>query len=219
MDRNKIIKDALKSHFKGVEQRLDLLSMRVLADSDKWITVKPNGPDHTGKPVLLGEGGEIKGGMGGKFNGKNIGEARKSAVKSEPKKTPEAPQQKQETLIEKAKRAGVKGIREGMKESAIEKKLKIHEISNKGVRYIKAGKESGLPQYEGITDKNAKDFSEIIGEHPYSLDTRAWTVDVRGLKKNVESLVSSGLMEPSDTGYKHKLTPVGRELAKHIITV
>jgi len=95
MDRKKIIKDALKSHFKGVEQRLDILSMRVLADADKWITVKPNGPDHTGRPVLLGEGGEIKGGMGGKFNGKNIGEVRKSAAeKKGQSKTAKTPEEK-----------------------------------------------------------------------------------------------------------------------------
>lgn len=44
----------------------------VAQDADKWITVKPNGEEGKGRPVLIGEGGEIKGGMGGKFNGKNI---------------------------------------------------------------------------------------------------------------------------------------------------
>ena len=34
-----------------------------------WITIKPNGRRNKGQPVLLGENGEILGGMGGKFNG------------------------------------------------------------------------------------------------------------------------------------------------------
>lgn len=46
-------------------------------DADKWITVHPNGPDSTGSHVKVGEGGEIKAGMGGKFNGEKIGEVRK----------------------------------------------------------------------------------------------------------------------------------------------
>lgn len=46
-----------------------------LAIDDRWITVKPNGPEHKGQPVKIGEGGEVKGGMGGKFNGQHIGEA------------------------------------------------------------------------------------------------------------------------------------------------
>lgn len=48
-------------------------------DADKWITVKPNGPDSKGSPVLIGEGGEVKAGMGGKFNGQKIGEKNKPA--------------------------------------------------------------------------------------------------------------------------------------------
>lgn len=51
----------------------------VAMDADKWITVKPNGEGKTGRPVLIdGETGEIKAGMGGKFNGQKISEARKS---------------------------------------------------------------------------------------------------------------------------------------------
>lgn len=56
-------------------------------DADKWITVHPGGkgPKANGKgnkggtPVLIdGETGRVKGGMGGKFNGMHISEARKS---------------------------------------------------------------------------------------------------------------------------------------------
>lgn len=51
----------------------------------KWITVKPNGPSKKGQPALLGEGGEVLGGMGGKFNGQKIssvGGKKKSAPSS-----------------------------------------------------------------------------------------------------------------------------------------
>lgn len=46
---------------------------------DKWITVHPNGKEGKGSPVLIGEDGTIKAGMGGKFNGQKIGEANKAA--------------------------------------------------------------------------------------------------------------------------------------------
>ena len=37
-------------------------------DADKWITVKPNGEENKGRPVLIdGETGTVKAGMGGKF--------------------------------------------------------------------------------------------------------------------------------------------------------
>lgn len=39
-------------------------------DEDRWITVHPNGG--TGTPVLIGEDGVVKAGMGGKFNGQSI---------------------------------------------------------------------------------------------------------------------------------------------------
>lgn len=42
-------------------------------DGNRWITVHPNGKDNKGTPVKLDEEtGEIKAGMGGKFNGRHI---------------------------------------------------------------------------------------------------------------------------------------------------
>lgn len=47
-------------------------------DADKWITVHPNGPENKGTPVRIdADTGEIKAGMGGKFNGQKLSEARK----------------------------------------------------------------------------------------------------------------------------------------------
>jgi hypothetical protein len=53
---------------------MDAALPRGFSRDDKWITVKPNGPDAKGAPVLVGEGGEIKAGMGGKFKGKKLSE-------------------------------------------------------------------------------------------------------------------------------------------------
>ncbi len=55
----------IKVRFKKTEAR---------ADADKWITVHP----HSGKgtPALIGEDGTVKAGMGGKFNGKHISQAK-----------------------------------------------------------------------------------------------------------------------------------------------
>lgn len=60
-------------------------SLKRLA-KDGWITIKPNGRRNKGQPVLLGENGEILGGMGGKFNGlkmKNVKEANKKLKQKE----------------------------------------------------------------------------------------------------------------------------------------
>jgi phage-related protein (TIGR01555 family) len=54
--------------------------MQGTTDEDEWITVHPNGGDATGAHVLIGENGEIKAGMGGKFTGQKIGEIRKDFV-------------------------------------------------------------------------------------------------------------------------------------------
>jgi len=48
-----------------------------LASDNKWITVKPNGPDHKGTPVEIDDSGRVTKGMGGKFKGEKIGEVRK----------------------------------------------------------------------------------------------------------------------------------------------
>ena len=48
------------------------------ASDDKWITVKPNGPDHKGSPVKIDDNGRVQAGMGGKFIGQKISETRRS---------------------------------------------------------------------------------------------------------------------------------------------
>jgi len=81
--------------------------------ADKWITVKPNGADNKGSPALIGEGGEIKAGMGGKFNGEKISEVRKDFTGA---KTPK----KIENLNEE-----IKSFSEGKKENSAFKMEKL----------------------------------------------------------------------------------------------
>lgn len=50
-----------------------IVSRKQLADA-KWITVHPNGAGSKGTPVQISENGTVLAGMGGKFNGKNLGE-------------------------------------------------------------------------------------------------------------------------------------------------
>ena len=62
----------------------EVLKMRrkkAMDAKDRWITVKPNGEENKGRHVKIdGETGEIKAGMGGRYNGQKISEASKSFV-------------------------------------------------------------------------------------------------------------------------------------------
>lgn len=53
---------------------------KILAMDNKWITVKPNGAEHKGTPVMIDESGRVVAGMGGKFKGEKISEVRNSFV-------------------------------------------------------------------------------------------------------------------------------------------
>jgi len=50
-----------------------IVSRKQLADA-KWVTVHPNGAGSKGTPVQISENGTVLAGMGGKFNGKKLGE-------------------------------------------------------------------------------------------------------------------------------------------------
>ena len=67
-------------------------------DEDTWITVKPNGESGKGRPVKIdAKTGEIKAGMGGKFDGEHITRAHKeredNLAKSAQPGTPEPPKE------------------------------------------------------------------------------------------------------------------------------
>lgn len=64
------------------QKQKDILdkARQLLAQDNKWITVKPNGEDGKGAHVEIDGSGRITKGMGGKFNGTKINEVRKSFV-------------------------------------------------------------------------------------------------------------------------------------------
>lgn len=73
---------------------IDLFGSKPIAQ-DGWITVHPNGRRRgTGQPVLLDDEGVVQGGMGGKFNGKHISEAKGEGKKKEIHGKPYANQKK-----------------------------------------------------------------------------------------------------------------------------
>lgn len=82
-------------------------------DEARWITVHPNGKgEGKGRPALIdSESGAVLGGMGGKFNGKKITEARstKSGSKgAEARATPEKAKTKASEASKRAERESKK---------------------------------------------------------------------------------------------------------------
>lgn len=75
--------DKQTAHRIGLAFRMGLAFCKgreyLAGDADKWITVKPNGEENKGRPVKIdADTGEVKAGMGGRFNGQKISEARSS---------------------------------------------------------------------------------------------------------------------------------------------
>ncbi len=57
-------------------------------DGLRWITVKPNGEENEGRPVLIGDDGTIHAGMGAKNKGKKIGAVDGERSSKDAKSTP-----------------------------------------------------------------------------------------------------------------------------------
>lgn len=117
------------------------------AYDDRWITVKPNGPDKKGRPALIDESGVVKAGMGGKFNGQKINEIRKSFV------GPKSP----------AAQEAVQSAR-GAKTTAVEKEFQLQqgqpvrqkkdgEVKRVKERVSVAGASAPVTQYVGLNDE------------------------------------------------------------------
>lgn len=90
----------------------DRKSVRV--KDDKWITVNPNKGESDenegrGQHVLIGNGGEIKAGLGGKYNGKTIGEIAKKPVKGKPYANQKKPKKPKEPKSPEPGAAGATG--------------------------------------------------------------------------------------------------------------
>lgn len=148
---------------------------RLLAQDNKWITVKPNGSEGKGAHVELDESGRVTKGMGGKFNGTKINEVRKSFVgaktpsqeqlnksNQKTKKKPSAKINLKETHIQikqpiKAEKSIFGGYRvDGMPDNAsIDKSLVT--VKNGHIVGVKKGLEQELAK---LTGQNV----EAVGE-------------------------------------------------------
>lgn len=95
---------------------------------------------------------------------------------------------------------------------------KKQQAQQAAVAYVNAGKKTDLPQYKNISPKDAGNFAKAISLNPYSVDNRAgWVFDSRGLKVDADALVKAGLIEEDTGNYKHKMTPLGIEIARVVM--
>ncbi len=122
-----------------------------------------------------------------------------------------------DSALLRAKAAGVIGVRAGMSNEALAKKVKAHLAGERAARHIAAGKKSGLPQYQGVSEDDARVFAGLIDANPYALDSTGatWALGARGMG-DMRQFVSGGLLENGDARYKHALTGVGKEIARRI---
>ena len=124
-------------------------------DADKWITVHPNGPENKGTPVRIdSDTGEIKAGMGGKFNGQKISEARKSftgpRVTGEQRKAAESKALEEQKKAEEAKK---KAEAEAKKASAGSTK-----VNKKDTHIYDFGEKiEGAKKFLGLTGNVSRD--------------------------------------------------------------
>lgn len=137
--------------------------------ADKWITVKPNGADNKGQPALIGEGGVVKAGMGGKFNGEKISEVRSSFTGA---KTPKSTTNNNEArikeidsilngenrpkLLERAKLRRERDELQGISSKPIEQKEQREPLSRKDKEErATAHEKQQIMQHVGRLYKNA----------------------------------------------------------------
>lgn len=114
-------------------------------DADKWITVKPNGEENKGRPVLIdGESGTIKGGMGGKFTGKNIRQNWKQNNKPEQKVS--KPEQAEKPINAKALLNEERGLEQVFAAYKEDESLSREELTNLFMSDSVKGKE-GLKDF------------------------------------------------------------------------
>lgn len=158
-----------------------LLEKCFVADEDKWITVKPNGEENKGRPVRIdGETGVIKAGMGGKFNGQKISEARKSFT---------GPRVDRSKLAERNKEAKERELAsQAEKEAATKKDAPKKEISAEEAEQIKI---DGIRAASVLKDKKAvstmpKERFDYLRGNLNKLPESDLTPPLRALKKRVD---------------------------------
>ena len=224
------------------EQRLASLEKRmkksIVAMDDKWITVKPNGPNHKGAPVKIDDEGRIVAGMGGKFNGNKIGEVRKSF---------NGPKTPHKEVLERNKESAkpiskLKAQIEQRKANEVAEKTepKVQKSFPQQIRDLvskyKKPKDGGY-NFSNVDEKTAIDFAKTIEKNQRRISVyqakggrmRDELVDIAHFSwqresfdarqnigiQNLERYVQSGLIEPVDENrYKYKLTENGALLVR-----
>lgn len=121
--------------------------------------------------------------------------------------------------FDRAKALGIKGLRVGMKQDALKQRVKAFLAGERAAKLVEAGKKTDLPQYQGVPDAAVRDFAELVDANQYSIDTSdaAWVLDARGMS-GIDALVEADLLNEGDAKYKHTLTPVGKEIARRLLT-
>ncbi|HNQ11503.1 MAG TPA: hypothetical protein PKM45_13845, partial [Giesbergeria sp.] len=120
--------------------------------------------------------------------------------------------------IERAKAVGIKGLRAGMSDETLRQRVKSYLAGERAARLIAAGKQTNLPQYQGVSEKDARALGTLVESYPYSVNTSGaqWVLDARGVT-TADALVQGGLLKPDNGNYKHELTPVGKEIARQAL--
>lgn len=162
----------------------EVLKMRrkkAMDAKDRWITVKPNGEEHKGRHVKIdGETGEIKAGMGGRFNGQKISEARKSFIG--------ARIDSYSKLAERNKKAKERELASQAEKEATKKDALKKEISAEEKEQIKI---DGIRAASVLKDKKAvstmpKERFDYLRGNLNKIPESDLTPSLRALKKRVD---------------------------------
>lgn len=175
--------------------------------TDKWITVKPNGQNNTGRPALIGEGGVIKGGMGGKFNGEKISEVRSSFTGAKTPKPANNSKEKAEARIKEIDNALNSENKPKLLERAklrkekeeLMKELGVENTSNKQSTENKP-KVSKEDQLKEKADKDAQYVISLYDKHYKDEPISAIEKDIEKAEKKIQKQIALSEGEMSYSG-------------------
>lgn len=131
---------------------------REFVGKDGWVTVKPNGPNAKGSHIFVGEGGEVKAGMGGKFNGKNTKDIGNKTPISASQRTSTLEKNEVQSLREYAS-AGYRDINSELRSGKISPETK-KEVASIDAAMKKSKISSPITVYRGISGDIAKTIAE-----------------------------------------------------------
>lgn len=219
---------------------------RLLAQDNKWITVKPNGSEGKGAHVELDESGRVTKGMGGKFNGMKINEVRNSFVGA---KTPSkehlaasnsTKSQSKTSIQEKIKQSAAVAKNEVGAASQSKPKTPAAQAKETAISYVQENKkrfQQGGLDFRNMDEKTAGWFGKNleglrkhegefkrISDHLTSVHNgyQPNSFDFRGVMKaeDLSKYVSAGILKEdpsSKSGWGYFFTDEGAALGSQII--